>query len=199
MSIPAETVRRTISRLQSYPLRCRIRQLRIVLPCCPCWHISWAVNIAIPLNQQEKQFKRFGINLNRQTVANWVIKTSSSSLTPLYVDIHREIITKQIIHETVLEVLCKPGGEPSTNAICGSTGQAGRIHQSYFMNTLRTFRRLCEKVPENVRNIVIDMSLLFREVTFACFSGRGTLLQRQRTTCSRGRIERGVLLFHEAQ
>lgn len=70
---------------------------------------------AIPLYRQEQQFKRFGINSSRQTLANWVIKASSSWLTPLYEAMHRELITKEILHadETVLEVLCEPGREPS--------------------------------------------------------------------------------------
>ncbi len=73
---------------------------------------------AIPLYRQEQQFKRFGINLSRQTLANWVIKASSSWLTPLYEAMHQELITKEILHadETVLEVLCEPGREPSTQS-----------------------------------------------------------------------------------
>jgi transposase len=73
---------------------------------------------AIPLYRQEQQFKWFGINLSRQTLANWVIKASSSWLTPLYEAMHRELITKEILHadETVLEVLCEPGREPSTQS-----------------------------------------------------------------------------------
>ena len=73
---------------------------------------------AIPLYRQEQQFKRFGINLSRQTLANWVIKASSSWLAPLYEAMHRELLTKKILHadETVLEVLCEPGREPSTQS-----------------------------------------------------------------------------------
>jgi transposase len=73
---------------------------------------------AIPLYRQEQQFKRFGINLSRQTLANWVIKASSSWLMPLYEAMHRELLTKEILHadETVLEVLCEPGREPSAQS-----------------------------------------------------------------------------------
>ena len=73
---------------------------------------------AIPLYRQEQQFKRFGINLSRQTLANWVIKASSSWLTPLYEAMHRELLTKDILHadETVLEVLCEPGREASAQS-----------------------------------------------------------------------------------
>jgi len=73
---------------------------------------------AIPLYRQEQQFKRFGINLSRQTLANWVIKASSSWLVPLYEAVHKELLTKEILHadETVLEVLCEPGREASTQS-----------------------------------------------------------------------------------
>lgn len=73
---------------------------------------------AIPLYRQEQQFQRYGINLSRQTLANWVIKASASWLAPLYEAMHRELITKDILHadETVLEVLCEPGREPSTQS-----------------------------------------------------------------------------------
>ena len=73
---------------------------------------------AIPLYRQEQQFKRYGINLSRQTLANWVIKASSSWLVPLYEAMHRELIGKDILHadETVLEVLCEPGREATTQS-----------------------------------------------------------------------------------
>lgn len=73
---------------------------------------------AIPLYRQEQQFKRFGINLSRQTLANWVIKASSSWLVPLYEAMHKELLIKEILHadETVLEVLCEPGREASTQS-----------------------------------------------------------------------------------
>jgi len=73
---------------------------------------------AIPLYRQEQQFQRFGINLSRQTLANWVIKASSSWLASLYQAMHKELLTKEILHadETVLEVLCEPGREASTQS-----------------------------------------------------------------------------------
>jgi transposase len=73
---------------------------------------------AIPLYRQEQQFKRYGINLSRQTLANWMIKASSSWLTPLYEAMHAELIKKDVLHadETVLEVLCEPGREATAQS-----------------------------------------------------------------------------------
>lgn len=73
---------------------------------------------AIPLYRQEQQFKRYGINLSRQTLANWMIKASSAWLKPLYRAMHRELLKKDILHadETVLEVLREPGREATAQS-----------------------------------------------------------------------------------
>lgn len=73
---------------------------------------------AIPLYRQEQQFKRYGINLTRQTLANWMIKSSSAWLKPLYEAMHRELLKKDILHadETVLEVLREPGREATAQS-----------------------------------------------------------------------------------
>lgn len=72
---------------------------------------------AIPLYRQEQQFQRFGINLSRQTLANWVIK-GSIWLETLYEAMHRELLRKDILHadETVLEVLREPGRETTAQS-----------------------------------------------------------------------------------
>ena len=72
---------------------------------------------AIPLYRQEQGFKRFGLNLSRQTLANWVIK-GSAWLEALYEEMHRELIRKDILHadETVLEVLREPGREATSQS-----------------------------------------------------------------------------------
>lgn len=73
---------------------------------------------AIPLYRQEQQFKRYGINLSRQTLANWMIKSSGTWLKPLYDLMHRELLEKQVLHadETVLEVLAEPGREATAQS-----------------------------------------------------------------------------------
>jgi transposase len=73
---------------------------------------------AIPLYRQEQQFTRYGINLSRQTLANWMIKASSAWLAPLYEAMHKELLTKEILHadETVVEVLREPGREASAQS-----------------------------------------------------------------------------------
>ena len=73
---------------------------------------------AIPLYRQEQQFKKYGIQLSRQTLANWMIKSSEHHLKPLYDLMHRELVSKSVLHadETVLEVLCEPGREATNDS-----------------------------------------------------------------------------------
>ena len=68
---------------------------------------------AMPLYRQEQEFKRMGVNLTRQTMANWMIK-GANLLKPIYEEMRRELVSKHFIHadETPLEVLNEPGKEP---------------------------------------------------------------------------------------
>ena len=73
---------------------------------------------AIPLYRQEQQFKKYGLQLSRQTLANWMIKSSEHHLKLLYDLLHQELVKKSVLHadETVLEVLCEPGREAAADS-----------------------------------------------------------------------------------
>ena len=73
---------------------------------------------AVPLYRQEQQFKKYGLALSRQTLANWMIKAANDWLRPMYGLMHKELLKKEVLHadETVLEVLCEPGREATTNS-----------------------------------------------------------------------------------
>lgn len=73
---------------------------------------------AVPLYRQESQFKNFGLQISRQTIANWMIKSSSDWLRPIYQRMHEELLKKKIAYadETVLEVLNEPGRAATTNS-----------------------------------------------------------------------------------
>lgn len=72
---------------------------------------------AMPLYRQEQEFKRMGVNLTRQTMANWMIK-GANLLKPIYEEMRRELVSKQFLHsdETPLEVLNEPGKEPGAKS-----------------------------------------------------------------------------------
>ena len=65
---------------------------------------------AMPLYRQEQDLKRMGIQISRQTMANWVI-SGAKILQPLYEKMHEILLKESILHadETPLEVLCEPG------------------------------------------------------------------------------------------
>ena len=72
---------------------------------------------AMPLYRQEQEFKRKGVNLTRQTMANWMIK-GANLLKPIYEEMRRELVSNHFIHadETPLEVLNEHGKEPGAKS-----------------------------------------------------------------------------------
>ena len=65
----------------------------------------------IPLYRQEQEWKRMGIEISRQTMANWMIQGSSRWFKPLHERMREHLLQKEILHadETTLQVLKEPG------------------------------------------------------------------------------------------
>lgn len=65
----------------------------------------------LPLYRQEKQLERMGIPLNRQTLSNWMISSTTRWLRPFYDYLHRQLVQEDLLHadETGLQVLDEPG------------------------------------------------------------------------------------------
>ena len=103
---------------------------------------------AIPLNRQEQQFSYFGIDLSRQTLANWMIHGSNDWLSILYDRMHEYLIKQDIIHadETVLQVLNEPGRAPTTNSYMWlfRTGRVGPPIVMYEYQTTRASKHPCK-------------------------------------------------------
>ena len=66
---------------------------------------------SMPLYRQEQYLSRFGVELSRQTMANWMLKGSELWLSPLYERMHEHLLRQDILHadETSLQVLREPG------------------------------------------------------------------------------------------
>lgn len=66
---------------------------------------------ALPLYRQEQQFKHYGIDLSRQTLANWMIRGANDWLSPLYNRMHKKLIEHDVLHadETTCQVLHEEG------------------------------------------------------------------------------------------
>ncbi len=71
-----------------------------------------------PLYRQEQEIKRKGIHLSRQTMSNWILKATEDYLTPVYEQLHRELLTRDVLHadETTLQVLHEPGKKPQSDS-----------------------------------------------------------------------------------
>lgn len=69
-----------------------------------------SVNV-MPLYRQEKEFKKLGIELSRQTIANWVVRCANDWLEPLCSAMKEILINREVIHadESILQVLKEPG------------------------------------------------------------------------------------------
>ena len=71
-----------------------------------------------PLYRQEQELKCQGIPLKRQTMSNWLVWTSEHLLTPVYDQLHKELLTRDVLHadETTLQVLHEPGKTPQSKS-----------------------------------------------------------------------------------
>jgi len=65
---------------------------------------------AVPLYRQEQSWSRLGVELSRQTMANWVVQGADRWLAPLYERMHELLLRRNILHadETELQVLREP-------------------------------------------------------------------------------------------
>lgn len=64
-----------------------------------------------PLYRQEQEWKQNGILLSRQTMANWLVKSSNDWLEPLYEKMRQKLLEHEVLHvdETTVQVLKEPG------------------------------------------------------------------------------------------
>ena len=63
-----------------------------------------------PLYRQEQDWKRQGVSLSRQTMANWIIRCSDDWLLPIYERMKALLLTQDILHadETTVQILREP-------------------------------------------------------------------------------------------
>jgi len=96
---------------------------------------------AIPLYRQEQQFKNFGIELSRQTLANWMVRGAGDWLQHLYDRMREHLIGQDILHadETVLQVLHEEGRAPTSTSYMWlyATGKTGMPIYLYNYQTTR--------------------------------------------------------------
>ena len=71
-----------------------------------------------PLYRQEQDWKRQGVALSRQTMANWIIRCSYDWLSPVYEQMKALLLKQEVLHadETTLQVLREPGKPAVSNS-----------------------------------------------------------------------------------
>jgi transposase len=71
-----------------------------------------------PLYRQEQDWKRQGVFLSRQTMANWIIRCSEDWLKPLYDRLREILLKRDVLHadETTVQVLKEPGRAATTKS-----------------------------------------------------------------------------------
>ena len=72
----------------------------------------------LPLYRQEEQWERLGVEISRQTMANWMVQSSERWLRPLYDRMREHLLQQKILHadETTIQVLHEPGRAADTTS-----------------------------------------------------------------------------------
>lgn len=73
---------------------------------------------SMPLYRQENEWKQLGIDLSRETMANWVIRSSEEHLQPIVDRLKENLKARDVIHcdETTCQVLKEKGKKPQTTS-----------------------------------------------------------------------------------
>ncbi len=67
--------------------------------------------MGVPLYRLEQHLKLLNVQLSRQTMSNWMVKSADLWLRPIFCLLHEKLILEKYLHadETVLQVLHEPG------------------------------------------------------------------------------------------
>ena len=66
--------------------------------------------LALPLYRQEQEFQRYGLDLSRQTISNWIVRSADQYLYRVYEALKNHLLRGDILHadETEVQVLREP-------------------------------------------------------------------------------------------
>ncbi len=115
---------------------------------------------ALPLYRQEQMWKRLGVDLKRNTMANWVIQTAELYLKPFSDAFLRELLKQAAIHadETVVQVNKEPGREATAESRIWAYASSKRAKRQilYFRYEESRKGACSEKVLGDYRGVVIS-------------------------------------------
>ena len=71
-----------------------------------------------PLYRQEQEWNRQGVMISRQTMSNWLIRSSDDWLAPVYDELHKQLLQHDLLHadETELQVLHEEGRDAKSKS-----------------------------------------------------------------------------------
>ncbi len=71
-----------------------------------------------PLYRQEQDWKRQGIEISRQSMSNWLIRSAETWLEPIYNELKKRLVNRDVLHadETTIQVLREPGKTPQSKS-----------------------------------------------------------------------------------
>lgn len=76
------------------------------------WLLDQKYNLGLPLYRLEQNVQQqMGLNLSRQTMSNWILKTAELYVEPMFAEMRRQLLQQTHLHadETTLQVLNEPG------------------------------------------------------------------------------------------
>jgi len=76
------------------------------------WLLDQKYDLGLPLYRLEQNVQQqMGLNLSRQTMSNWILKTAELYIEPLVAEIRRRLLQQTHLHadETTVQVLNEPG------------------------------------------------------------------------------------------
>ena len=115
---------------------------------------------ALPLYRQEQMWKRRGVELKRNTMANWVIRTSEMYLKPFSDAFLQELLKQAVVHadETVLQVNKEPGREATAESRIWAYASSKRAERQirYFRYEESRKGACAEKVLGSYGGVVIS-------------------------------------------
>lgn len=123
------------------PMPARVFPGSLASPSAMAYIMDQKYVLGMPLYRQEQQFARLGIELSRQTIANWVLYGADTWLALIYNRMHELLLHQNILHadETTLQVLHEEGRAAQTKSYIWlyRTGQYGPQIVLYDYQTTR--------------------------------------------------------------
>jgi len=73
--------------------------------------------LGVPVYRQIPELKRYGLDISRNTVSNWLVVAARDWLCPIYARLHRELASNDVLHadETPYQIINRSDGKPGTS------------------------------------------------------------------------------------